>query len=356
MFKNLSNKNVKIVEKFKIFIAISLVILLAGVIMLFVKGMNVGIDFSGGAKVELQLSSFAGDSEIEKIIDEEVSKIFAENGLKKVGAVQTSPSEGGVTYEFRLSYYHNGDVKGAEAEAEFMGFIQGDLYDDTNNGVCGLIQEKLEELAKNNQSFISLGATIEEDSVTAHTVGATASSTLLKNAGLALLIAVIAMLVYIIIRFKFTSALAAIVCLLHDVLIMTALTVIFQIPVNSTFIAAIITIVGYSINATIVVFDRIREERKFDISKAKTNEEIANYSIMKTLGRSILTTLTTLLMVVFVAFMSVSTIREFIVPILFGLIAGAFSSVFLASSFWVIFEKLFARSKSKKLAKAKKAN
>ena len=344
---NLQNKQFKIVEKFKIFLAISLVIILAGVVMLFVKGMNVGIDFSGGAKLEIQLSSFAGDSDARDIIDGEVSKFLQESGLKKVGAVQTSPSEGGVTYEYRLSYYHNGDLKTAEQEQEFMAFIQGDLYDDTNNGLCGELQTKLDELFKTNETLVAKGAVLDENAVTAHTVGATASGSLLRNACIALLVAVVIMLIYIVIRFTLSSALASICALVHDVLIMIALTVIFQIPVNSTFIAAIITIVGYSINATIVVFDRIREESKQESNKDKTDAEIANYSIVKTLGRSILTTLTTLVMVVFLAIFSVSTIKEFIIPIIFGLIAGAYSSVFLASSFWTIFRKVGKKSKKK---------
>ncbi len=344
---NLQNKQFKIVEKFKIFLAISLVIILAGVVMLFVKGMNVGIDFSGGAKLEIQLSSFAGDSDARDIIDGEVSKFLEENGLQKVGAVQTSPSEGGVSYEYRLSYYHNGDLKTAEEEQEFMAFIQGDLYDDTNNGLCGELQTKLDELFKTNETLVAKGAVLDDNAVTAHTVGATASSSLLRNACIALLVAVVIMLIYIVIRFTLSSALASICALVHDVLIMIALTVIFQIPVNSTFIAAIITIVGYSINATIVVFDRIREESKQESNKDKTDAEIANYSIVKTLGRSILTTLTTLVMVVFLAIFSVSTIKEFIIPIIFGLIAGAYSSVFLASSFWATFRKVGKKSKKK---------
>ncbi len=344
---NLQNKQFKIVEKFKIFLAISLVIILAGVVMLFVKGMNVGIDFSGGAKLEIQLSSFAGDSDARDIIDGEISKFLDENGLKRVGAVQTSPSEGGVTYEYRLSYYHNGDLKTSEQEQEFMAFIQGDLYDDTNNGLCGELQTKLDELFKTNETLIAKGAVLDDNAVTAHTVGATASGSLLRNACIALLVAVVIMLIYIVIRFTLSSALASICALVHDVLIMIALTVIFQIPVNSTFIAAIITIVGYSINATIVVFDRIREESKQESNKDKTDAEIANYSIVKTLGRSILTTLTTLVMVLFLAIFSVSTIKEFIIPIIFGLIAGAYSSVFLASSFWTIFRKVGKKSKKK---------
>lgn len=350
---NFKNKQFSIVEKFKYFIAVSLIIVLVGAGFLLFKGMNVGIDFSGGATISIKLGSFAGDSSAKQIINDKVTDILQDNGLKQVGALQVSnEKDGGYTYEFRLSYYHNGELKTKAEEQEFMSFIQGDLYDNTVNGLCGDIQTELETLFSTNDTFTALGATIESDSVGAHTVGATASGVLLQTALIALLIAIVVMLIYIVIRFTVASALAAICALLHDVLIMIALTTIFQIPVNSTFVAAIITIVGYSINATIVIFDRIREESKNITNKGKTDEEIANFSIARTLNRSILTTITTFLMVLFLAFLSVATIQEFIIPIIFGLIAGVYSSVFLASSFWVMFRKLGAKIKAKKNKKS----
>ena len=155
------------------------------------------------------------------------------------------------------------------------------------------------------------------------------------------------MLIYIIIRFTLTSGLAAVICLTHDVLMMLALTTIFQIQVNTTFIAAVITIVGYSINATIVIFDRIRENQALNSMKDKTNEEIANKSIAETLSRTILTTITTLAVIIILAIvcslMGVVSMEEFALPIIFGLLAGTFSSVLLAPSVWVLLKKVGAK-------------
>ncbi len=357
-----SNKKVKIVEKFPIFIAVSLVIILiGGIFMAINKGMNIGIDFAGGTQIEIDLGSFASDKQAKEIITNEINKFFIdENGCKMADAVQTTThTDGTVSYEFRLSYYHNGNLTTKEQEQEFIDFVQGDLSDDTNNGIAGDFEKRLDELFKTNETLKNLDASIEEGAVKPHVVGATASSTLLRSAIIALLVAIAAMLIYIVIRFTFASALAAICALVHDVLIMLVLTAIFRVPVNATFIAAVITIIGYSINATIVIFDRIREEVKKPSNEDASFEEIANTSIMKTLNRSILTTLTTLVMVVVFAVFSVANISEFILPIIFGLIAGAYSSIFLASSFWVMFRKLgrkiYRKKSNKKVASKKSA-
>lgn len=343
----------KIVEKFKYFICVSLAIILVGIVMFCVKGMNIGIDFTGGTKIEIELSSFASNDNAKSIIEDKVKSFLEENGCKTVGAMQTSPlNDGGMTYEFRLAYYLNGDIA-PEDENDFLAFIQGDLDDDTNNGLCGELQTELETLFNENETLKGLSATLDENAVRAYTVGATSSSSLLRNTIIALLVAIVVMLVYIVIRFTFSSGLAAICALAHDVLIMVALTTVFQIPVNSTFIAAVITIVGYSINATIIIFDRIREELKIESNKIYSDTEIANKAIYKTFGRTILTTVTTLLMVVFLAILSVDAIKEFVLPIIFGLIAGTFSSVFLASSFWIIFRKLGRKIKENRESKGK---
>lgn len=353
-FFRFSDKKVKIVEKFPIMIAVSIVIVLMGGIFMAVnKGMNIGIDFAGGTQIEIDLGSFASDSTAKDIIVNEINDFFVtKNGCKIADAVQsTTHSDGSVSYEFRLAYYHNGKLTTKEQEEEFISFIQGDLTDDTNNGICGEFEDRLEELFATNETLKNLDASIEEGAVKPHVVGATASSALLRTAIIALIVAIIVMLIYIVIRFTFSSALAAICALIHDVVIMIALTAIFRVPVNATFIAAVITIIGYSINATIVVFDRIREEKKKPSNEGADVADIANMSIMKTLNRSILTTVTTLVMVIVFAIFSVANIREFILPIIFGLIAGAYSSVFLASSFWVMFQRLFKKSKVKKSQK-----
>ena len=155
------------------------------------------------------------------------------------------------------------------------------------------------------------------------------------------------MLVYIAIRFEFTFWVAAIGALIHDVLITLSVYAIFDIPVNSSFIAAMLTIVGYSINDTIVVFDRIRENNH---SMRRSNPaEIANKSINKTLARSINTSLTTLIIIGAVN-VFVPTVREFSFPLLIGIAAGAYSSIFIASPIWVILKNKMNKKKSVKTA------
>lgn len=171
-------------------------------------------------------------------------------------------------------------------------------------------------------------------------VGATVSTELLFNAILAVSLALIFMLCYIGLRFQLSSGIACIIALLHDVLIMFAVMAIFNIEINSTFIAALITILGYSINNSIILFDRVRENMRTVYAKSMSPEDIANKSIKETLIRSINTTITTLIMILMVAIIGVSEIKIFAFPIIFGLLAGTFSSIFIAPSLWALFQRV----------------
>ena len=174
----------------------------------------------------------------------------------------------------------------------------------------------------------------------------TVSSEILKSALLAVSVALLLMLVYIIIRFELLSGIAAVLALLHDILIMVCFMGIFHIEINSTFIAALITILGYSINNTIIIFDRVRENIKFYANKRLNGKlvkpaYIANKSVQETIWRSINTTLTTLIMIAMVAIIGVTDIRIFALPIIFGLLAGIYSSVFMAPTIWAMLAKSF---------------
>lgn len=171
-------------------------------------------------------------------------------------------------------------------------------------------------------------------------VGATVSTELLFNAILAVSLALIFMLCYIGLRFQLSSGIACIIALLHDVLIMFAFMAIFNIEINSTFIAALITILGYSINNSIILFDRVRENMRTVYAKSMSPEDIANKSIKETLIRSINTTITTLIMILMIAIIGVSEIKIFAFPIIFGLLAGTFSSIFIAPSLWALFQRV----------------
>ncbi len=171
-------------------------------------------------------------------------------------------------------------------------------------------------------------------------VGATVSTELIFNAVLAVVLALVFMLCYIGLRFQLSSGLACIIALLHDIIIMFSFMAICRIEINSTFIAALITILGYSINNSIIVFDRVRENKKSIFNQSMSAEEIANKSIKETLMRSINTTITTLIMIVMVAILGVPDIQIFALPIIIGLIAGTFSSICIAPSFWALFQRI----------------
>lgn len=177
-------------------------------------------------------------------------------------------------------------------------------------------------------------------------VGATVSTELIFNAVLAVALALVFMLCYIGIRFQLSSGLACIIALFHDILVMFAFMAICHIEINSTFIAALITILGYSINNSIIVFDRVRENMKSLFCANMTSEQIANKSIRETLLRSINTTITTLIMIAMVAILGVPDIRIFAFPIIIGLISGTFSSICIAPSLWALFQRVGKKNKS----------
>lgn len=177
-------------------------------------------------------------------------------------------------------------------------------------------------------------------------VGATVSTELIFNAVLAVVLALIFMLCYIGIRFQLSSGLACIIALLHDVLMMFAFMAICHIEINSTFIAALITILGYSINNSIIIFDRVRENMRSVYAKDMTPEQIANKSVKETLLRSINTTITTLIMILMVAILGVTDIKIFAFPIIIGLISGTFSSICIAPSLWALFQRVGKKNKN----------
>ncbi len=174
----------------------------------------------------------------------------------------------------------------------------------------------------------------DEDYIKSDYVSAAVGSDLRNKAIKASLIAVVLILLYITIRFEFRSGVAAIVALVHDLLVMLSMYIIFRIPFNMNFIAAALTILGYSINATIVVFDRIRENKKKEMGKKTTFSQIVDKSIHQTMSRSINTTITTLVVMVMLLILGVSSIRNFAAPICVGVICGCFSSVCISGPMW----------------------
>lgn len=178
-------------------------------------------------------------------------------------------------------------------------------------------------------------------------VSSTISGEMQRTALFAVTVACLAMLIYITFRFKdIKSGLSAILALLHDVLIVISVYAIFRIPINNSFIAAMLTIVGYSINNTIVIFDRIRENKT--IYKKGDLENLVDNSVKQTLTRSIFTSLTTLFTITSIYVLGVSSIKEFAMPIIVGIIAGTYSSIFISTSLWYVFNVKSDKNKTAK--------
>ena len=272
----------------KIFYIISIILVIAGVISLAAQGLQLGIDFRGGSSITV-----TGEKEIS-------GKEFR-NDLKELG------------YEI-------------ENVDELTGGAMSARIGDT------LSQKEI----KNTEDYFNekYDATTEIG-----VVSDIVKKELIKNAVISLLLAGIAIGIYISMRFTFTYAVGAIVALIHDVFMMIGLFSIFRLEVNSMFIAALLSIVGYSINDTIVTFDRIREniEKKYHgrLRKKEQYIEIVNESLRETFGRSIVTTFTTLIPVVILIFLGSHEILNFNIALLFGLISGVYSSLFIASQLWL---------------------
>lgn len=336
-------KAFKIIENFKIFAPIALALILTGIILICTVGLNIGLDFAGGTKLEIDLGDYVvTHQELKSQAENTIKNVIKENKFEVNSSVQWAGDDKNVMEIGLASKYDGKDVdsSNSEEQTEFVNKIEGE------NGLNTKIVDALTALDKEID--------VDIDSIKVRTVNPSTARKLLVNAIWATVAAVIVMLIYIIFRFTLSSGLAAITALVHDVLVMFALMAIFQVKISTTFIAAIITIVGYSINASIVIFDRIRELKTMPSLKGETDSFIANMAIKNTLGRTILTTLTTLFTIVGLAVvcvvMGVTTMEEFALPIIFGLIAGTYSSVFLASSFWVYYRKIGA-----KILKNKKA-
>ncbi len=177
---------------------------------------------------------------------------------------------------------------------------------------------------------------VDDNEITAENISSTVSGEMRQDAVVAVIIATICMLLYIWLRFKdIRFATSAVLALLHDVLVVLTFYAVARISVGNTFIACMLTIVGYSINATIVIFDRIREELRYK-TKSTDLEEVVNKSITQTLTRSIYTSLTTFVMVAVLFVMGVSSIKEFAAPLMMGIVCGAYSSVCITGALWYV--------------------
>jgi len=297
------NSKFPIVKNFKIFGIISILLCATGLVALLglpfgLNLFNFTIDFVGGTEMEFNMKQA-----VTADIESQVAGLF-----KEVTGVDGSVTAAGNSGEQVV-------IRSTSIDSEIRAKV----------------------ISKMNETF---GLT-DDDLYGNEDVSPTVGSDLQRAAIMAAAVAIVLMLIYIAFRFELTSGLAAITCLVHDMLIMISVFVIFRLPVDGNFIAAVLTILGYSINASIIVFDRVREN--LHNARRETFEEVAEKSIWQTLGRTINTTLTTMFAVGAIYILGVDSLKDFTLPLLIGFVAGGYSSIFLASSLWGSYRKLLKR-------------
>ena len=298
-------KNFNFVKNKKYFFIFTAVVLIVGIICIIIKGFNVDTDFAGGTNIQIRIGKTLVAADLDNI------RSLCESAT---GETVSSTQKSGANSDEVI-------IKMKEIDSE-----------------------------KRAQLFDSISAEYnltEDDLLSVTNVGASMSADLRQAAFMSTIIAVVLMLLYISIRFKLLSAIAAVICLIHDLLIMLIAYSVFSIPMQSTMIAAFLTILGYSINATIIIFDRMREERKLD--RERVLGDIANDSIRATLTRSLNTTLTTLFTIGMIYLFGVDSIRSFALPLIIGIVAGLYSSVCLAGNIWVVLDKLTSKNKKQEV-------
>ena len=293
----------------KICLIVSCAIMVIALIMTLTgHGINQGIDFAGGMSMQYNMGKEVAQADVEAV-------------LKEMGV------EGTVT-------------------------VQGANKDEVNIRIKDINTEDVQTVQSTFVEKISATYPDVKASGEVNYVGPVAGRTLVSNAIWSVVIASALMLVYIAIRFDLASGLASVLGLVHDVLIMLSFMVILRsiIQMNSTFIAAMLSIVGYSINNTIVIFDRIRENvRKMP---SVSRETVVNTSVRECLGRTLNTTATTLVTIVMLYILGVSSIKEFALPIIIGVLSGVYSANMINGYVWAMLEGKLGKGRKKAASKA----
>ncbi len=290
-------KEMAFIGRRKIFYLISVGVIVIGLGTGIIRGFNWGIDFTGGTMLQFDMNRTVSVAEVDKVLkanDIDGTIVHAGDGNRQVIIKTTKAMEN-------------------EERIQLVDEISKTFNLDSNSLIAA------------EQFSPSVGNMLKVNSLRA------------------LLIATLGMLIYIIIRFEWKFGVAAVVALIHDVLVMIGFYGLLQIPINNPFIAAILTIIGYSINDTIVIFDRIREN--FKVMRKSRMEELIDKSINQTIGRSLMTSITTVVAIIPLLVLGGETIREFIVPLMIGIVAGAVSSITISNSVYFEIDKLVNRPK-----------
>ena len=333
----IENSKFDFCKNLKWFLIAPIVICLVGVVILCTLGFNLGIDFTGGSNMTIYLDTdgtYTVDNSVvstdQGVLEEKINNVLRKYGLDINTYQDTTMSINGMGIEDGKAIiikYQNNKLETAEIE-EINDKIRLDLL------------KEFKYVEDDDNITLDTIGSIEESALIANggITTASASSELMMKSFIALLVAILLILVYVAFRFEFTSGLAAILALFHDLLVTTSIMLICRIEINVSFIAALVTILGYSVNNTIIIFDRMRSDLK--VAKQSnikiSNQEVANGAIKASLTRTILTTLTTFIMIFMVTIIGVPDIREFAFPIMIGIVAGFYSSTCLTSGLWAI--------------------
>lgn len=303
-------KSIDFLGKKGLFFALSAVVIIGGFAAMGIyssktgNALNYSLEFKGGTSTNV---TFNEDMSIEELDEKVVPKI---EEISKDANVQTQKVQG------------------------------------TNQVIFKTVTMEVEQRDELS-SWLEEEFEVDPDTITTETISSTISSEMRANAVVSVLVSAVCMLIYVALRFKDVRfGASSVAALLHDVLVVLAFYAIARVSVGNTFIACMLTIVGYSINATIVIFDRIRENLKAGGSRAEL-KAVVNGSISQTLSRSIFTSLTTFVMVAVLYVMGVSSVKEFALPLMVGIACGTYSSVCLAGAFWYLLRTKLAKKDKK---------
>lgn len=310
------------------FFILSAIIILAGVVSYFTMGFKLDIQFEGGTVIELRANKDTFTSANTQDMQTKIAD-FVTKTIDKPASVQKSSAF---------------DVSGANESYDVIKISIGSMDTLTNTEVT-----KVEEAVIKEFKLTAEDPVISEESVEPF-IG----KEIMQNGMKAVTIAFILIILYVWIRFRSMSGLSAgvfaVVGVVHDALIMIAVYLIFQIPLNESFIAAILTVVGYSMNDTIIIYDRIRENSR--LLRKVPLPELVNNSIMQTLNRSINTVVTSLIAIVtvfvFAKINGIGSIAEFSFPLIIGIATGCYSSIFIASPLYVMWKESQKKTKAVK--------
>lgn len=370
-----------ILKKKWIFMGISLVLMVASILSLVLQGFNLDIDFAGGIAVTYEIKDSFETADIEKLVDTALGSDQSPASIQRSG-----------DNEVVIKFGYDNNLKTEKEYSDFslnkVAAITNALqekYDPENVGNPAIpapakdSAEAVDEQTANTEEQVTEteeqattadeqaadteeqvadteeSATETEEQTVASDIkvvlksqdliSPTTGRDLARSALWMSILACLAILIYVTIRFEFTSGVVAVVALVHDVLILLGIYSVTRISVDTNFIAAVLTVLGYSINNTIVIMDRIRENTRH--ARKESYAEIADKSICQTLNRSINTTITTLLTIGMVYILGVSSIKQFALPIIIGIVIGFYSSVFDVGSLWATWKDAGVKSKKK---------